>query len=146
MDANKFEMMYTNVANGKRDLNFAHLSEVIEYMKNHEWVSVKDIGIAVFGEKYLDPVHTGSYASRLGAIMGKLIRNQYAESKQIETDGEPFEIEYDKEDWVYLYKDEDFFTYKTNGYRVVSTMCYDTNGNKAKGFARKNIKVKVMKK
>ena len=144
MNANKFELMYANVAQGQKDLVFAHLDEVVEYMKSHEWVSVKEIGIAVFGEKYNDPIYRGSYAPRLGAIMGKLVRNHYAESKQVETDGEPFEIERDKEEFVVLYKDEEFFTYKSEGWQV-SYARFADNKN-AKGYARKHIKEKKMMK
>ena len=99
---------------------------------------------AVFGEKYNDPIYRGSYAPRLGAIMGKLVRNHYAESKQVETDGEPFEIERDKEEFVVLYKDEEFFTYKSEGWQV-SYARFADNKN-AKGYARKHIKEKKMMK
>ena len=145
MNANKFELMYANVAQGQRDLQFAHLDEVIKYMETHTWVTVKELGIALFGERYLDKCHQGSYASRLGAIMGKLIRNQYAECKQFETEGESFEIEKTEIQKAYLFTDEDFFTYIKEGWQITAykNNCNPyINGQRAKGLAYRKIKIK----
>lgn len=146
MITNKFEDLWANVYYAKKDLERTPMNDILKYMRGHEQVTVKELGEALYGKDYYDRFgYTNmSYNARIAAVLKKLVHAGYAKYTVIETEGKPIEIECTMEEKVFLYDEEDFYTYLCNGWHVYSAHYYDDNHKMAIGLATRKVEGKKL--
>lgn len=140
MNVNKYEKMWANVRDAEYNLARTPMNDVIAYLRDHEWVTVQEIGQHIYGADYDKRGFKSSYANKIGAVMRKLMSNGYAEVKKVKKENTaPILITKEDIEKIYLNNTMDMFKLKSEGWVI---QLYSTPFDEQIGFAWRKVTIK----
>lgn len=141
MNVNKYEKMWANVRDAEHNLARTPMNDVIAYLRDHEWVTVQEIGQHIYGTEYNSKYLKSSYACRIGAVMRKLVSFGYAEVKKVKKENAtPIQITKEDMEKIYLNNTVDMFKLKSEGWTI---QLYSTPfDEQIIGFAWRKVTIK----
>jgi len=93
MKTNCYEDTYVSVNKARKDVE--KLDDVILALEDADKpLTCREIGIAVFGNDYIQGYHKRSLSHRMGQMLNHLRRGGFVKVEEVK--GEPIEIEYDE--------------------------------------------------
>ena len=97
MQFSQFEETFTNVSEVKRSAA-KYADKVADIIRNaKDGITCKEIGKAIWGDKYLNGWDARSYASQLGQVLSNLAYGRFVKFEKVET-GEV--VTWEEETWV----------------------------------------------
>ena len=95
MITTKFEDMYSCVNDAKASIE--ELAEIVDFLRAQTApLTCREIGLAIFGNDYVQGDHKRSLSGRLGQMLKHLCQNGYVKIAKV--NGEPIEVE--REEYV----------------------------------------------
>ena len=98
MQFSQYEETFTNVSEVKRS-GAKYADQVANIVRNaKDGITCKEIGKAIWGDKYLSSWHARSYATQLGHVLSNLTYGHFVKFEKV-NDGDP--IPYEDSAWVW---------------------------------------------